>query len=138
MERQKILQVIEKEKQKAHKAGFMKGLVVGFFIPVLLFSVLVISVLFARKELQQQVGEYVVSHYMEQIFSTFPDAYFTKNRERVIKILDDFTNAASVHRVSREEFARIGRKFFKSLQDRQLTWKEMDEILELMQKAAEN
>ena len=138
VDKEKLAQFISSEKKAAHKKGFVKGLVVGLFIPVLLISTIIIVALFSRRALEEKIGEYVMSSVMTQVFTAFPDAYFTLNRERIIKVLDDFTNAASKHQISNSEFRKIGRRFLQAMQDRQLSYAELDDILALMKEAAHN
>lgn len=125
------------EKQLAKKLGFRKGLVVGIFIPVLLFSFIVIALIFARPFVEQKIGEFILSRAMTELFTAFPDAYFSNNREKVITAFDDFTNAASMNKISSGEFGTIGRRFLSSVRDKQLTYQELDQILDMMQKASE-
>jgi hypothetical protein len=61
----------------------------------------------------------------------------TNNRERVIQTLDEFTNAMQYQRVSREDFRDIARQIFAMLQDRRLTYQELDGLLESLHKAAQ-
>ena len=138
LDKEKLNRYIQAERQAAQKKGFFRGLLVGILIPILMISVLVITGLFLRKDIEQWIGEYLMGTVMTQVFTAFPDAYFTLNRERVISILDDFTNAASKHKISNGEFRQIGRKFLDALKDRQLTYAELDDILALMKKAAHN
>lgn len=135
--REQMQKLIALEKQAARKSGFRQGLMVGFFIPVLLFSFLMITLLFSRSYLERKAGEFIVSSVMTEVFSSFPDAYFTNNRERIIQIFDDFTNAASNHKISSAEFNAVGRKFLAALQDKRLTYAELDQILETMHLAAQ-
>lgn len=132
----KIEKLIEIEKSSAKKAGFRQGLIVGFFIPVLFLSVMVIVLTLSRPYVEKKVGEYVVTKVVGDVFSAFPDAYFTLNREKVITVFDDFTNAASNHKISNAEFSRLGQQFLTSLKDKRLTYKELDSILQTMTEAA--
>ncbi|HDL17416.1 MAG TPA: hypothetical protein ENH29_00005 [Bacteroidetes bacterium] len=118
----KIEKLIEIEKSSAKKAGFRQGLLVGFFIPVLFLSVIVIVLTLSRPYVEKKVGEYVVTKVVGDVFSAFPDAYFT--------------NAASNHKISNAEFNRLGRQFLTSLKDKRLTYKELDSVLQTMTDAA--
>ena len=125
------------EKKLAKKQGFRKGLLVGIFIPILLFSVIVITLIFSKPFAEQKIAEFILSRAMSELFSSFPDAYFSYNREKVIDIFDSFTNAASKNKISSTEFNRIGKQFLASVTDKQLTYKELDRILAMMQKASQ-
>jgi len=138
LDKAKLNRYVQLERQAAYKKGFVRGLVTGIFIPVLLVSILVITGIFLQRDIEEKVGEYLMGTVLTEVFSAFPDAYFTLNRERIIKILDDFTNAASKHKISNQEFRQIGRKFLDALKDRQLSYAELDAILALMKEAAQN
>ena len=77
----------------------------------------------------------MVSSVVTEVFTAFPDAYFTNNREKVISVFDDFTNAASSHKISSSEFGQLGQQFLKALKDKRITYGELDLILETMQKS---
>ena len=128
--------LIEIEKTAAKKSGFRQGLVVGIFIPVVLFSSIMIGLILSRSYVEKEIGEFVISTIVNEVFTAFPDAYFTNNREKVISIFDDFTNAASNHEISSAEFNRIGQLFLDTLRDKRLTYGELDQILESMKNSA--
>ncbi len=130
-----VQRLIGIEKAAAQKTGFRRGLVVGIFIPVLLFSTLIICLILSRNYVEKKIGEYVVSSVLTEVFTAFPDAYFTYNREKVISILDDFTNAASNHKISSSEFSGLGHQVLNALKDKTLTYEELDLILDKMQNA---
>ncbi len=138
LDKEKLNRYIRAERKTAYKNGFVKGIIIGVLIPISLFSSLVIIAIFFQKDIEAKVGEYLMGTVLTEVFSAFPDGYFTHNRERIIKILDDFTNAASKHKISNSEFRQIGRKFLNALKDRQLSYAELDGILALMKEAAQN
>jgi len=129
--------LLKLEKKNSYRAGFRKGLVVGIFIPILLLSVISITLIFSRSWIEMKVGELVFTKMTTQVFSAFPDAYFTINRERIIDIFDAFTNAASKNQIDHAEFNQLGHQFLSALRDRQLTYAELDQILATMQAAAQ-
>lgn len=130
---EQINKLIELEKSAAKKSGFKFGLVVGIFIPILLASITMITLIFSKSYIEKKVGEYIVSNVMNEVFTAFPDAYFTHNREKIIKIFDDFTNAASNHKIGSGEFKLVGHQFLSALKDKRLTYEELDQILTSMQ-----
>lgn len=76
-------------------------------------------------------------------FRHFPDAYVSLNRDKFIDALDAFTNAASKGQVNEADLQRIAARMMEYLSearqnDRRLEYKEVDEILLLLQQAAEN
>ena len=133
---EQIKKLIELEKSAAKKSGFRFGLIVGIFIPILLASVLMITLIFSKSYIEKKAGEYIVSNVMNEVFTAFPDAYFTHNREKIITIFDDFTNAASNHKIGPGEFKLVGHQFLSALKDKRLTYEELDQILESMQNSA--
>ena len=85
-----------------------------------------------RTKIVEKALYFAASNLLEEVFSSFPDAYLSNNRERVIKTLDDFTNASSANKISKEEFREIGSKTVRAIADRRLTYQEITEILDKM------
>ena len=135
-EKEHIEKLLAIEKNVARKSGFHKGVIIGMFIPILTLSIIMVSLILNKSYVEKKVGELVIFRVMTQVFSAFPDAYFTNNRERIIQIFDTFTNAASKHGIRGSDFNQIGREFLTALQDKQLTYAELDHILELMQESS--
>ncbi len=133
----KQIKILEIEKNLAGWRGFWKGLFAGFSVVLLLIAATGLIAWQNPAETLEFVAENFLLDYMESLFAGFPDAYMTNNRERVIQTLDEFTNAMQYQRVSREDFREIARQFFAMLQDRRLTYQEMDGLLESLRKAAQ-
>jgi hypothetical protein len=132
----KQIKILEIERNLAGRRGFWKGLLAGFAGVILLFGLLGFFALQNPTATLEFVAENFLMDYVESIFAGFPEAYMTNNRDRVIQALDDFTNAMQNDRVGRDDFRRIARQIFSMLQDRRITYQEMDALLEGMQKAA--
>ncbi len=107
------------------KIGFLKGIVTIFLAFAL---VLFVSFLF-RKPLQQKFLNTVVLSASEQIFTSFPDGYFIHKREHVMQVLDDFTNAAADHRLSKEDYSYVAKMVVINLQDRYLPYQELTDLV---------
>jgi hypothetical protein len=132
----KQIKILELEKSLAGRRGFWKGLATGFLVIVLLLAG------FGMLIWQNPTGvvEFVAGHflmgYAENLFAGFPDAYMTYNRDRVLQVLDDFTNAMAAQRISREDFRAIFRQFLAALQDQRLTYQELEALLQHLEQAA--
>ena len=123
---EKLLKV---EKRMSFRAGVKVGFL-GGFISVLLLFVLLSSIAFLfRKPLQKKFLNSVVSSTAEQIFTSFPDGYYTHNRERVMQALDDFANAAADHRLTKADYSRIAQMVIRDLQDKRLTYQELTDLV---------
>jgi hypothetical protein len=133
----KQIRILEIEKKLAGRRGFWKGLLAGLAVMVLLLGGMSLIAWQNPVGTLEFVAENFLLDYMESLFAGFPDAYMTNNRERVIQTLDEFTNAMQYQRVSREDFRDIARQIFAMLQDRRLTYQELDGLLESLHKAAQ-
>ncbi|MGH7450045.1 MAG: hypothetical protein ACRENG_01735 [bacterium] len=133
----KQIKILEIERNLAGRRGFWKGLLAGLSVMVLLISGMGLIAWQNPAGTLEFVAENFLLGYMESLFAGFPDAYMTNNRERVIQTLDEFTNAMQYQRVSQEDFRDIARQIFAMLQDRRLTYQEMDGLLESLHKAAQ-
>lgn len=126
---QQLEKLLSIEKKISYNAGLKVGFL-GGFMAVFFLILIVSSVAFLfRKPLQKKFMNTVVSSAAEQVFSSFPDGYFTHNREHVMKALDDFTNAAADHKLSKEDYSRIARMVVQDLQDRQLSYQELTDLV---------
>lgn len=133
----KQIKILEIERNLAGRRGFWKGLLAGLSVMVLLIGGMGLIAWQNPAGTLEFVAENFLLGYMESLFAGFPDAYMTNNRERVIQTLDEFTNAMQYQRVSQEDFRDIARQIFAMLQDRRLTYQEMDGLLESLHKAAQ-
>ena len=86
--------------------------------------------------LKEKLLNDVISGTMEQIFASFPDAYFTNNKDHIMKVLDDFTNATDAHRVSKASYKHLGRMIMGDLRDKRLTYRELNELVDQLEKMA--
>jgi len=132
----KQIKVLEIERNLAGRRGFCKGLLAGAGVIILLIGLTGFIALQNPAATIEFVVENFLMNYMEGVFAGFPDAYMTNNRERVIQTLDEFTNAMQYQRVSKDDFRAIARQMFAALQDRRLTYQELDGLLTTMQEAA--
>jgi hypothetical protein len=133
----KQIKILEIERNLAGRRGFWKGLFTGFLAVALLIGGMGLVAWQNPAGALEWVAENFLMDYMESLFAGFPDAYMTNNRERVILALDEFTNAMQYQRVSQDDFRKIARQIFAMLQDRRLTYQEMDGLLESLHKAAQ-
>ncbi|MGH7601934.1 MAG: hypothetical protein ACREOI_36690 [bacterium] len=133
----KQIKILEIERNLAGRRGFWKGLLTGLAVIVLLIGGIGLIAWQNPAGTLEFVAENFLLGYMESLFAGFPDAYMTNNRERVIQTLDEFTNAMQYQRVSQEDFREIARQIFAMLQDRRLTYQELDGLLESLHKAAQ-
>jgi hypothetical protein len=132
----KQIKILEIEKSVAGRLGFWKGLLTGF-LSVFLAFVVAVFIIWQNKE---RAVEFVAGHffmdYAENLFSGFPDGYMTHNRERVILVLDEFTNAMAAQRVSKDDFRAIFYELMGDLRDQRLTYQELEALLQHFERAA--
>ena len=132
----KQIKILEIERNLAGRRGFWKGLLTGVAVLLLLLAGTGFMILQNPAATLEFATDHFLMDYLEGLFAGFPDAYMTNNRERVIQTLDDFTNAMQYQRVSQDDFRAIARQMFAALQDRRLTYQELDGLLATMQEAA--
>ncbi len=132
----KQIKILEIERNLAGRRGFWKGLLTGVAVLLLLLAGTGFMILQNPAATLEFATDHFLMDYLEGLFAGFPDAYMTNNRERVIQTLDDFTNAMQYQRVSPDDFRAIARQMFAALQDRRLTYQELDGLLATMQEAA--
>lgn len=132
----KQIKILEIERNLASRRGFWKGLLTGVAVLLLLLAGSGFMILQNPAATLEFAADHFLMDYLEGLFAGFPDAYMTNNRERVIQTLDDFTNAMQYQRVSPDDFRAIARQMFAALQDRRLTYQELDGLLATMQEAA--
>ncbi len=130
---EKVLQI---EKKMAFRSGLWRGIAIGFFIPILLM-LMALSIAYAKREalMEWAMDRYVI-RYAEDLFAGFPDAYMSYNRDRVFETLDTFTNAVADKKVDRHDFARIGKLVFSIIEDKRISYEEMEKLLTALNKAA--
>lgn len=117
-----------------------KSLLYGMLLGVLLFCVIIAafaSILWLNQDVvAEKALDYVISGYMKDLFESFPDAYVSHNQQKILLILDKFTNAAAKKNVSEAEFKEIGKSIIFALRDKELTYHEIDKILSQMKRAS--
>lgn len=117
-----------------------KSLIAGIFLGVLLSIFIVVGVVsllwFNQDVVADKALDYIISGYMKDLFESFPDAYVSYNQQRILLVLDNFTNAAAKHYVSDAEFKEIGKSIVFALRDKELTYHEIDDILSQMKLAS--
>jgi hypothetical protein len=86
-----------------------------------------------RVKIAEKVIGQIVAELVERTFESFPDAYMTYNRDRVLKVFDDFTNAAAGHRIKKSEYRRVGAMILGAIRDGQLSYAELDSLLSEME-----
>lgn len=130
------IKILEIEKRLASRRGFLKGLATGLLLAIM--PVVIVGVIVWRNP--AKVVEFAASHflmgYAENLFAGFPEAYMTNNRDRVLQVMDEFTNAMASQRVSRDDFREIFRQSFAALQDQRITYQEMEVLLQSLERAS--
>ncbi|MDQ7054813.1 MAG: hypothetical protein Q9P14_18710 [candidate division KSB1 bacterium] len=128
--------MLQIEKKMAFRSGLWRGIAIGFFIPILLL-LMALSIAYAKREalMEWAMDRYVI-RYAEDLFAGFPDAYMSYNRDRVFETLDNFTNAVADKKVDRHDFARIGKLVLSIIEDKRISYEEMEQLLTALNKAA--
>ncbi|MDZ7292583.1 MAG: hypothetical protein ONB44_02070 [candidate division KSB1 bacterium] len=132
----KQIKILEIEKSLANRRGFWKGLLMGFLLAVVLLVGMGLIVWQNRAKVVEFAATHFLMDYAENLFAGFPEAYMTNRRERVLLVLDEFTNAMAAQQISREDFKDIARQVFAALRDQRLTYQELDALLDRLEQAS--
>ena len=135
-QKDKIEKLLVIEKRISFKKGYKIGFLAGFASLISITLIASLVFLLFGEPLKEKLLNDVISGTMEQIFASFPDAYFTNNKDRIMNVLDDFTNATDAHRVSKESYKRLGRMIMRDLRDKKLTYKELNGLVDQLNKMA--
>ena len=124
------------ELYSAKRKSLLTGLIVGFLLSLVLISSSALFLWLNKETVMEKTLDHIASHYMKELFSTFPDGYVSNNQHKILPILDAFTNAAAAKKVSEKEFKKIGKFLMLSLKDKKLTYEELTNILAKMENAS--
>ncbi len=138
MDEAKYKKLLAAEARAARRGAFFKGVIVGVLLMVSTFSGIAWYLWSNRMQYAATASQYVASDFMWNVFRYFPDGYVTNNREKFVDTLDRFTNAASFGKITKNDFQALSTKVMEGIQDRKLTYQEIDGILLLMSQAAES
>ena len=116
---------------------FWRGLITGMLSTLILLGSAGGYFWVNRMQYAASAAEYVAGDFLWNVFRYFPDGYVSNNKEKFINTLDAFTNAVSFGKITKSDFQQLSATFMASLQDRKLTYQEIDDILRLMNEAAD-
>lgn len=126
------------ERQLAFRRGFFGGLAAGIGVVIMTIGLVGFTLYVNRVEVGKwAVNNYVIG-YVRDFFAGFPDAYMTHNGDRVYKIMDNFTNAVADGVVDGNHFEEITSLIFRAVEDKKVTYQEMEEILTALDRASDN
>ena len=123
------------EKKQIKRRSRLQGILIGFLATWLLLGGLIFIGWLNQDNITEAALEYLVNNYMRELFESFPDAYVSNNQHKIMPILDNFTNSAAAKRVTPAEFKVIGKALINSLKDKKLTYEEITNVLNLMDKS---
>lgn len=123
------------ERRLLKRRAFVRGLVIGCVFLLILEGVLMAAAYSQREAIVKVLAKHFLAEYMEEFFAGFPDAYMTYNRDRVLLVLDNFTNAVAAHKVKKEVFNELLTKILQAISDRKVSYQEIDELLKIMELA---
>ena len=126
------------EKKDLKRKSFRNGLIFGFLSTYFMIGIIAFSLWCNKEKFLNDGLNFVISDYFENIVKAFPDGYITKNKERVLDVFDSFVNGAAKNRISKKEFKQIAKKSMNALEDGKLKYQELDNIINLMEKAVIN
>ncbi len=115
-------------KRRAMLAGF----VLGCCTCLLLLTAAGAAAWQYRLLLASRLARPYAAQLAGQLFHALPDGYVTKNRERVICALDEFTNAVSRGEAGGREIERVSKVLLDGLADGRLSYAELDALLATM------
>ncbi len=137
MDEAKYRKLLDAEVRMIKKRVFMRGLGAGMLAAFLLLGTIGGYFWVNRMQYLASAAEYVAGDFLWNLFRYFPDGYVTKNREKFVDTLDQFTNAISFGKVTKSDFQRLSATIMEGIKDRKLTYQEIDAILLQMNEAAQ-
>lgn len=111
------------------------GFVAGFASCAVLVLLLGSVVWQHRYRLASRFAQPYAAHLVAQVFRAVPDGYVTKNKERVLEVLDAFTNAVARRQVSEDQMRRVASLLLAALADGAFSYQELDQLLQAMQQS---
>lgn len=136
MDENKYQKLLALEVKLVKRRMFWRGLLAGIFIAITLAGSISAYFWLNREKYLQTAVSWVAGDVLYELFRYFPDGYVTNNKEKFITALDAFVNAASRNEVTKYDLQKLASTIVTHIQDRQLTYKEIDEILMVMEVAA--
>jgi hypothetical protein len=137
MDEAKYQKLLATEVGMIKKRIFVRGLLAGMLAMLMILSSVGGYFWVNRMQYAASAAEYVAGDFLWSVFRYFPDGYVSNNREKFVSTLDAFTNAVSFGKITKSDFQQLSASFMASLQDRKLTYQEIDDILRIMNEAAE-
>ncbi|MCR4439448.1 MAG: hypothetical protein QHJ34_06700 [bacterium] len=119
----------------SRKRLVLGGFIAGFTSCAVLLLVLASLAWQYRSRLASRFAQPYAAHLVAQVFRAVPDGYVTKNRERVLEVLDAFTNAVARRQVSEAQMRRVASLVLAALADGAFSYQELDQLLEAMQQS---
>ena len=137
MDEAKYQKLLDAEVGMIKRRVFMRGLLVGMLSAFVLLGAIGGYFWVNRMQYAASAAEYVAGDFLWNLFRYFPDGYVSKNREKFVNTLDVFTNAVSFGQITKSDFQKLSATIMAGIQDRKLTYQEIDAILEQMNEAAQ-
>jgi hypothetical protein len=119
------------------KRIFIRGLLAGVLSTVIMLGAIGGYLWVNRMQYVASAAEFVAGDFLWSVFRYFPDGYVTKNREKFVDTLDNFTNAISYGKITKGDFQQLSATIMDGIRDRKLTYQEIDAILLQMNEAAQ-
>jgi len=137
MDEAKYQKVLEAEVGIIKKKVFVRGFLIGMLATCTLLGAVGGYFWVNRMQYAAAAAEYVAGDFLWNLFRYFPDGYVSKNREKFVDTLDNFTNAISFGKVTKSDFQRLSATIMEGIKDHKLTYQEIDAILAQMNEAAQ-
>lgn len=115
---------------------WLRGMLAGALLVLLLAGTVTAYFWLNRGKYLQVAASWVAGDLFYELFRYFPDGYVTNNKEKFVTTLDAFVNAAARDEITKYDLQQLAAALVSHIQDRRLTYKEVDEILMLMEIAA--
>ena len=137
MDEAKYKKLLDAEVGIIKKRVFVRGLLTGMLAAFLLLGAIGGYLWTNRMQYAASAAQYVAGDFLWNLFRYFPDGYVSKNREKFVDTLDQFTNAISFGKITKDDFQALSATIMEGIRDRKLTYQEIDAILQQMNEAAQ-
>ena len=125
------------EKQSSRTGSFFIGFFLGALVTVLVLIALAGYVIRNPKVVMTKAVDMGLNRVMNKTIQTAPQAYIGQRQGDIAITAQKLAQAYSENRISPAEMDYIARQVFAAMADQQITQKEIDDLLKIMNQLAQ-
>lgn len=125
------------QKQSSTAGVFFIGFFLGTIVTVLVLIGLAGYMIRHPKVVMNKAVDLGLNQVVNKTIQTAPQAYIGERQDDIAITAQRLAKAYSENRISSAELDRLARKMFAAMADQQITQKEIDDLLETMNRLAQ-